>query len=761
MISFIQVIDVLRTFAQGHFQIQKFDFEFREQMPNLATVNEAYPMLYVVPVGTSNIQFGKEFDLDIYCVDRYKKDRSNVSYVISDTELILSDLSVYLENQTAFDSSYGSTTPINNDLLDYVGGHVMRIRVTVEKQALCELPFDSEAPTPPTCPSALVRNSDGTWSEIVPSGATYILPDTPVTVLDSDGNVLFTTDLVSITGGNVTAPDATYLVEYENGTPIESGSILSGGSVTVQVPDPIVCEDATAELYFDGELIDTLTIPSGDTDSFSIDCNTLLNAVRVEAIGGVGHQHGGTFVLNGEVNGKDSYVKSDDPDRIIYYDGTRWVLEKIGGGAHTHEAAIGNEDYPWEADWTLEDLIVTQATIGTYCANGASCEDATWTLLDTDGNVLDSGTIASGDSANIIAPDGTVVNSDSTYTDTVASGGTLVLPDTVINITDQLGNPLDTITFPVYTPVNIDIDSYIPPCADANYTLEDTAGAPLASGTIPSGGSNTIVAPDATIENSDASYSVTEVSGGTLVLPDSDIEVNGVNEGAIPSVNTVDIQVTDGTNPVTPNDVTVVGNTVTIEVPAASAPVGATLMKTGQTTSYRTGDDGDFEAGRATDFFTLASNNPFGNTNRFTDELGGSTYANDIVIDWSTFDGTTVLGYRRTDNGVNINWNNAIDGALAVSIGTFTTGWRLPNAVELFSLINWSRGGARVFDYSPFNLSISSMNFWISNTYASSSSLSYMINNGNGQLTAQSKTTTTSMRYIPCRVFTWNGTNLI
>ena len=161
----------------------------------------------------------------------------------------------------------------------------------------------------------------------------------------------------------------------------------------------------------------------------------------------------------------------------------------------------------------------------------------------------------------------TVENSDATYTDTVASGGTLVLPDTVINITDQLGNPLDTITFPVYTPVNIDIDSYIPPCADANYTLEDTAGAPLASGNIPSGGSDTIVAPDATIENSDASYSVTEVSGGTLVLPDSDIEVNGVNEGAIPSVNTVDIQVTDGTNPVTPNDVTVVGNTVTIEVP--------------------------------------------------------------------------------------------------------------------------------------------------------------------------------------------------
>ena len=78
---------------------------------------------------------------------------------------------------------------------------------------------------------------------------------------------------------------------------------------------------------------------------------------------------------------------------------------------------------------------------------------------------------------------------------------------------------------------------------------------------------------------------------------------------------------------------------------AAVAPVGATLMKTGQTTSYRTGDDGDIEAGRATSFSVLSANNPFGNTNRFTDELGGTTYANNIVIDWSTYNGTTVLGW--------------------------------------------------------------------------------------------------------------------
>jgi hypothetical protein len=110
----------------------------------------------------------------------------------------------------------------------------------------------------------------------------------------------------------------------------------------------------------------------------------------------------------------------------------------------------------------------------------------------------------------------------------------------------------------------------------------------------------------------------------------------------------------------------------------------ATLMKTGQTTSYRTGDDGDLQAGRDEDFFTLAENNPFGNTDRFTDELGTQTYAYDIVIDWSTFNGSTVLGYYRLRGTyTDISWNNAIDNSLLFTIGTYTTGWRLPNINEL------------------------------------------------------------------------------
>jgi len=185
----------------------------------------------------------------------------------------------------------------------------------------------------------------------------------------------------------------------------------------------------------------------------------------------------------------------------------------------------------------------------------------------------------------------------------------------------------------------------------------------------------------------------------------------------------------------------------------------AKLMKTNQTTSYRTGDDGDIEAGRATDFFTLAENNPFGNTNRFTDELGGQTYTNDIVIDWSTYNGSTVLGWRRTSNGIDINWNNAIDGALAVSIGSFTTGWRLPNIQELFSLANWAVDN--ILNYSPINLGTSTFAYWSGTTRVGSTGSAHrMFNAQTNVIASATKITTASTRYIPCRVFTVTGTTL-
>jgi hypothetical protein len=184
-------------------------------------------------------------------------------------------------------------------------------------------------------------------------------------------------------------------------------------------------------------------------------------------------------------------------------------------------------------------------------------------------------------------------------------------------------------------------------------------------------------------------------------------------------------------------------------------------MQTGQTTIFRTGDDADRRAeGRDVDFFTLPSNNPFGNTNRFTDELGGQTYTNNIVIDWSTYNGTTVLGWRRTSNGVDINWNDAIDGALAVSVGTFTSGWRLPNVLELVNLMNFSNPTQRL-GYSP--ILITDTYLWSSTTSIQNTSQAFRIDNPislSNLIGISGKSASSTFRYVPVRTFTVTGTTL-
>ena len=129
--------------------------------------------------------------------------------------------------------------------------------------------------------------------------------------------------------------------------------------------------------------------------------------------------------------------------------------------------------------------------------------------------------------------------------------------------------------------------------ADSVVTLEDALGVTLSTTNVKAEDSATIVAPSARVSNSDDSYDVNVVSGGDLELPDitvsnsddsysvtypsvqdvelpdSQINVNGSNEGNVVSVKTIDVNITDGTNPVVPDAVSLSGNTLDIEVPSA------------------------------------------------------------------------------------------------------------------------------------------------------------------------------------------------
>ena len=296
--------------------------------------------------------------------------------------------------------------------------------------------------------------------------------------------------------------------------------------------------------------------------------------------------------------------------------------------------------------------------------------------------------------------------------------------------------------------------------SDSIAYLVDTQGTPISTTNILAEGSATITARDATLhikaenDGTITNLSLLSNSSNEYIVANNDILVNGNLEFDIHATNSLDIRLRDQSNNVlTPTAIQDGGDHVKIELNVTTPVSGATLMKSGQIVSYRFGDDGKIKAGRAVDFTILSINNPFGNSNRFTDELGGQTYSDNIVIDWSTFNGSTVLGWYKGAFPIEV-WNDAIDNALTLSVGTFTSGWRLPNATEAFSILNY--GASSSWNYAPFNNTTLSV-VWTATTYNAGTS-NAMVSWSDHRIAERSKASTSySMR---CRTFTVTGTTL-
>jgi hypothetical protein len=212
---------------------------------------------------------------------------------------------------------------------------------------------------------------------------------------------------------------------------------------------------------------------------------------------------------------------------------------------------------------------------------------------------------------------------------------------------------------------------------------------------------------DADVRNSDSSYSNSVASGGTLVLPDIDITLNGSGFLTIPSVQDQDVELVDqDDNPITPDSV--VNNKITVTTGGGSCD-SLKPTKTGQTISYAANDDGDIEFGRDTDFFTLSWTNHFGNTNRFTDTTGAQTYANSVVIDWTSYDAVLgeVTGYLVSTQSFSTpiqNWNNWMINAPYSDINEEWNDFYVANFNQAASILNWSDNTHLA--YPPFNYSL-------------------------------------------------------
>lgn len=253
-------------------------------------------------------------------------------------------------------------------------------------------------------------------------------------------------------------------------------------------------------------------------------------------------------------------------------------------------------------------------------------------------------------------------------------------------------------------------------------TVKDSAGSNVGTKVTDTALALAITIDDVTVDNSDVSFTVDIPAEGVYVLPDITVTDSDGSSSAYPSAKNV---------------------TCTPMFPSSK------LWKTGQTTSYAANDDGDLERGNGASFTTLSKNNYFGNTNRFTDVLGGQTYTDDWVIDWSTWDketGEYIMWYRVKQPGK--TWANTISGQ-PYNLGGYSDCY-IPNINELRSLYNFNLTSC--MGYSPINITASggsANNLWTSTTVPTATTTAMAFND---VVIEQARAKTLVVQYIVLRI---------
>ncbi len=151
----------------------------------------------------------------------------------------------------------------------------------------------------------------------------------------------------------------------------------------------------------------------------------------------------------------------------------------------------------------------------------------------------------------------------------------------------------------------------------------------------------------------------------------------------------------------------------------------AGVPKTGQTTSYASGDDGDMEAG-------IAWPSP-----RFTDNGDGTVTDNMTGLIWLK-DADCFTGPSSWSTALS-RANGVANGSCGLTDGSSAGDWRLPNVLELHSLIDFSRYNPSLPTGHPFT-GVWATDYWTSTTTADDSTRAFRVNMYRGLVSRITKT---------------------
>jgi PKD repeat protein len=461
-----QLNKLLEGIATAHYQIHTYGWG---DVPDLlAREDIIYPFMMVTPQASVYGDNTINHTYTISIADRVLKDKENEVAVDSDTHEILMHVVTQLDNLLYDDVDLikgVSVTPFFDNFRHEVTGHFANVTVQVMyNYDACAVPSDNvPLPIPPPSDCA----------------------------------------------------DATYIVRFEDGTPIETGTIPSGGTKTIEVPNCPPSGTVEWELR--------------DTDGVLIDS---------------GSQNAGDPLT---IVAPDGAVTITDSDGATLY-----VVNVTSGGAETQ--AIGDSSV--EVRNSLNAVVDS----GVVKAQGSGVFNAPDATVTVNGDVS-FGTIPSDGSKNIL-----VENTDGAPVGAFdGNSNSWVVADSTVNVRKSDATLIQAVTVAAEDTESVNI-------ADSVAVLKDTAANVISSTNIKATETADVIAPDGSLQNSDASATLTVRSGEVnKAISDINIEVNTVVEGTIPALKDVKILITDGTNPVTPDDVSVVGDTVTVEVPSGGA----------------------------------------------------------------------------------------------------------------------------------------------------------------------------------------------
>ena len=226
-ISYIRLLQAVELFSKEHLQVKRFASDFPAQMPNFGTESEKYPILFVSPginIFDANVN---TFTIDIYCFDIIQKDRSNINTILSDTNLILSDLHRWLLDGDIFGIDIReqvTTLPIDNALLDYAAGWKMTATFDIDTYTICEIPFVNE-------PVILMEINDVIYSNYITEA-----PIDGVTYGRKDANWVSISAISGATGATgATGPEGPKGATGNNGTNGATGATGANGTNGVSI----------------------------------------------------------------------------------------------------------------------------------------------------------------------------------------------------------------------------------------------------------------------------------------------------------------------------------------------------------------------------------------------------------------------------------------------------------------------------------------------------------------------------------------------